>query len=167
MIKNAPLTVKIWWAQGWCHAGEETLCCTLYDIWIRLNIAFLFLGSINLPVDWLAATHLLVLGMDQELVVHSLHHDLLGGVLAHIKPQLQLLWAAILALFSYFITFLLKPATYCTSFMRGDLSPWSQAEWPPMAPVTPGRRSVSPDTSLTWRIRSYKSSSVRFQTKDL
>ena len=27
-------------------------------------------------------------------------------------------------------------------------SPCSQAEWPPTAPVTPGSRSVSPDTSL-------------------
>ena len=50
-----------------------------------------------------------------------------------------------------------------TSLMRGDLSPWSQAEWPPMAPVTPGRRSVSPDTSLTSRTLSNEKS-VNFQT---
>ena len=52
-----------------------------------------------LPVNGLAAANLLVLGVDQELVVHSLHHNLLRGVLAHIKPQLQLLGAAILVLF--------------------------------------------------------------------
>ena len=54
-----------------------------------------------LPVNGLAATNFLVLGVDQELVVHSLHHDLLRGVLAHIKPQLKLFGAAILVLLKY------------------------------------------------------------------
>ena len=55
-----------------------------------------------------------------------------------------------------------------TSLMRGDLSPWSQAECPPMAPVTPGRRSVSPDTSLTWEHGHVVIwDSIMFQTKCL
>ena len=98
----------------------------LYSLWHLNSIKILhtsFLGTISLPVDWLAATHLLVLGMDQELVVHSLHHDLLGGVLAHIKPQLQLLWAAILALFSDYIAFLLKPETIMYLLYEGRPQP--------------------------------------------
>ena len=34
---------------------------------------------------------LLVLGVHQQLVVHSLDHDLLGLVLANVEPQFQLL----------------------------------------------------------------------------
>ena len=40
-------------------------------------------------VDGLPTAGLLVLGVDQELVVHSLHHDLLRSVLAHVEPQLE------------------------------------------------------------------------------
>ena len=52
-----------------------------------------------------------MLRVDQELVVHSLHHYFLRGVLAHIEPKLELLGAAILVLFYHFIASL---ATDCS-----------------------------------------------------
>ena len=48
-----------------------------------------------LPVDGLPSPGLLVFGVHQQLVVHSLHHDLLRGVLTHVEPQLQLLAAGV------------------------------------------------------------------------
>ena len=44
-----------------------------------------------------------MLRVDQELVVHSLHHNFLRGVLAHIEPKLELLGAAILVLFLFIL----------------------------------------------------------------